>query len=72
LVLTRLRGRREKQLLMTGNMLFEILDPFLLWKQIYLTIKSELVGEEKKEEERVDGAAKVRLFLMLPPRLREN
>ncbi|CEQ42798.1 SPOSA6832_04666 [Sporobolomyces salmonicolor] len=31
------------ELLMTGNMLFEILDPFLLWQQIYLAVKCAAV-----------------------------
>jgi hypothetical protein len=30
------------QLLMTGNMLFEILDPFLMWKQIYLSLRKTI------------------------------
>ncbi|GAA5879237.1 hypothetical protein JCM8547_003940, partial [Rhodosporidiobolus lusitaniae] len=33
------------ELLMTGNMLFEILDPFLLWKQIYAAVKAELEAQ---------------------------
>ncbi|GAA5913260.1 Dop1p [Sporobolomyces salmoneus] len=35
-------GDDHDELLLTGNMLFEILDPFLLWKQIYLSICSAL------------------------------
>lgn len=30
------------QLLMTGNMLFEILDPFLMWKQIYFSLRDTI------------------------------
>lgn len=33
------------QLLMTGNMLFEIIDPFLMWKQIYTSVRSSVSGE---------------------------
>ncbi|GAA5936298.1 Dop1p [Sporobolomyces koalae] len=33
------------ELLMTGNMLFEILDPFLLWKQIYTSLGSALTQD---------------------------
>ncbi|BGP31712.1 hypothetical protein JCM10296v2_003486 [Rhodotorula toruloides] len=38
------RGEEEgyDDLLMTGNMLFEIVDPFILWKQIYLAIRAGL------------------------------
>ncbi|KAK4333987.1 Protein dopey [Rhodotorula toruloides] len=38
------RGEDEgyDDLLMTGNMLFEIVDPFILWKQIYLAIRAGL------------------------------
>jgi len=32
------------QLLMTGNMLFEILDPFLMWKQIYFSLRDAVDG----------------------------
>lgn len=32
----------DPQLLLTGNMLFEILDPFLLWKQIYCAVRRAL------------------------------
>ncbi|GAA5831398.1 hypothetical protein JCM3766R1_001734 [Sporobolomyces carnicolor] len=35
-------GDDHDELLLTGNMLFEILDPFLLWKQIYHSIRSAL------------------------------
>ncbi|GAA5982369.1 hypothetical protein JCM11641_006959 [Rhodosporidiobolus odoratus] len=30
------------ELLMTSNMLFDILDPFLMWKQVYIAVKAEL------------------------------
>lgn len=40
------------QLLLTGNMLFEILDPFLLWKQIYLSIKKTMSSESGAVEVR--------------------
>lgn len=30
------------QLLMTGNMLAEVVDPFLTWKQLYTSVKSAL------------------------------
>lgn len=33
-----------EQLLMTGNMLFEILDPFLMWKQIYFSLRDTIEG----------------------------
>ncbi|KAM0754971.1 hypothetical protein T439DRAFT_284317 [Meredithblackwellia eburnea MCA 4105] len=33
------------ELLMTGNMLFEILDPFLMWKQIYSAVKTTIIEE---------------------------
>ncbi|GJN87072.1 hypothetical protein Rhopal_000017-T1 [Rhodotorula paludigena] len=39
-------------LLMTGNMLFEVLDPFLLWKQLYLTSRNEVEGIQDGEKER--------------------
>ncbi|SCV67868.1 BQ2448_5479 [Microbotryum intermedium] len=32
------------ELLMTGNMLFEILDPFLMWKAIYFSMRSSIVS----------------------------
>ncbi|KDE03256.1 hypothetical protein MVLG_06250 [Microbotryum lychnidis-dioicae p1A1 Lamole] len=32
------------ELLMTGNMLFEILDPFLMWKAIYFSMRSSVVS----------------------------
>ncbi|KAM0788392.1 hypothetical protein ACM66B_001530 [Microbotryomycetes sp. NB124-2] len=32
------------ELLMTGNMLFEILDPFLMWKQIYGMLQEAISG----------------------------
>lgn len=32
----------DSQLLMTGNMLFEILDPFLMWKQIYFSLRDTI------------------------------
>lgn len=41
-----------QQLLMTGNMLFEVLDPFLLWKQLYLTSRDEVEGIQDGEKER--------------------
>lgn len=27
---------------MTGNMLFEIIDPFLMWKQIYISVREAI------------------------------
>lgn len=39
------------QLLMTGNMLFEIIDPFLMWKQIYASVR-ENIGSSGKIEVR--------------------
>ncbi|GAA5884793.1 hypothetical protein JCM16303_007269 [Sporobolomyces ruberrimus] len=35
-------GDDHDELLLTGNMLFEILDPFLLWKQIYCAVRRAL------------------------------
>lgn len=32
------------ELLLTGNMLFEILDPFLMWKQIFLALRHSVQG----------------------------
>ncbi|GAA5992102.1 hypothetical protein JCM5350_006348 [Sporobolomyces pararoseus] len=37
------------ELLLTGNMLFEILDPFLLWKQIYFSVRSALNADGASE-----------------------
>ncbi|GAA6000168.1 hypothetical protein JCM10207_007887 [Rhodosporidiobolus poonsookiae] len=42
-------GDDHDELLMTGNMLFEILDPFLLWKQVYAAVKGELEGGASEE-----------------------
>ena len=33
---------------MTGNMLFEILDPFLMWKQIFFSLKSTIDDDVKQ------------------------
>ncbi|GEM07562.1 cellular morphogenesis-related protein [Rhodotorula toruloides] len=37
------------QLLMTGNMLFEIVDPFILWKQVHLAIRADLSSSSSTE-----------------------
>ncbi|GAA6010233.1 hypothetical protein JCM11491_005403 [Sporobolomyces phaffii] len=42
-------GDDHDELLLTGNMLFEILDPFLLWKQIYLSVCSTLTRDAATE-----------------------
>ncbi|BGP38275.1 hypothetical protein JCM10449v2_002204 [Rhodotorula kratochvilovae] len=46
---TALRGKlaegESDELLMTGNMLFEVLDPFLLWKQLFAAVRADLAGE---------------------------
>ncbi|GAA6058598.1 hypothetical protein JCM10212_004009 [Sporobolomyces blumeae] len=42
-------GDDHDELLLTGNMLFEILDPFLLWKQIYLAVESAIAKNEDGE-----------------------
>lgn len=34
---------------MTGNMLFEIIDPFLMWKQIYIAVRDTINGSEPSE-----------------------
>lgn len=34
---------------MTGNMLFEILDPFLMWKQIYFSLREAIEGDGPAE-----------------------
>ncbi|BGP14202.1 hypothetical protein JCM10213v2_002145 [Rhodosporidiobolus nylandii] len=39
------QGDDHDELLMTGNMLFEVVDPFLLWKQVYAAVKAELAGQ---------------------------
>ncbi|GAA6042706.1 hypothetical protein JCM8097_003757 [Rhodosporidiobolus ruineniae] len=44
------------ELLMTGNMLFEVLDPFLLWKRIYATVKGELLDEEREDHQAIELA----------------
>ncbi|GAA5921263.1 hypothetical protein JCM3775_002966 [Rhodotorula graminis] len=38
------------ELLMTGNMLLEVLDPFLLWKQLYVALRADLAGEAGAED----------------------
>lgn len=40
----------HEQLLMTGNMLLEVLDPFLLWKQLYIALRADLAGEPGGED----------------------
>ena len=32
---------------MTGNMLFEIIDPFLMWKQIYNSVRAAVNGDDR-------------------------
>lgn len=41
----RLGADQGKQLLMTANVLFEAIDPFLLWKQLYTSIRSDFTSE---------------------------
>ncbi|KAK4703671.1 hypothetical protein P7C70_g2546, partial [Phenoliferia sp. Uapishka_3] len=38
-------GDDHDELLMTGNMLFEIIDPFLMWKQIYGAVRDAVEGK---------------------------
>ncbi|GAA5902657.1 hypothetical protein JCM8208_007031 [Rhodotorula glutinis] len=38
------------ELLMTGNMLLEVLDPFLLWRQLYIALRADLAGEPGNED----------------------
>lgn len=38
---------------MTGNMLFEILDPFLMWKQIYLSLRETISGSGSADVSRL-------------------
>lgn len=40
------------QLLMTGNMLFEIIDPFLMWKQIYTSLRETITTSRSVEVSR--------------------
>jgi hypothetical protein len=40
---------RRGQLLMTGNMLFEIIDPFLMWKQVFFSIRDAIKGNGSVE-----------------------
>lgn len=37
------------QLLMTGNMLAEVVDPFLTWRQLYTSVKSALTVSSTAE-----------------------
>ncbi|KAL8286531.1 hypothetical protein RQP46_004548 [Phenoliferia psychrophenolica] len=39
----------DMKLLMTGNMLFEIIDPFLMWKQIYIAVRDTITGTGPSE-----------------------
>lgn len=37
---------------MTGNMLFEIIDPFLMWKQIYTSLRETITTSRSVEVSR--------------------
>lgn len=50
---TSLRPDDHDELLMTANMLFEILDPFLMWKQIYHSIRASVQDTEAKDVSRM-------------------
>lgn len=58
---------REIQLLMTGNMLFEIIDPFLMWKQIYGSVQTFVENDEPVSNggELLDGGPEVRFGFSL-------
>ncbi|GAA5834665.1 hypothetical protein JCM9279_007075 [Rhodotorula babjevae] len=38
------------ELLLTGNMLLEVLDPFLLWKQLFVALRADLAGDPSSED----------------------
>ena len=38
---------------MTGNMLFEIIDPFLMWKQIYASVRESISSSGEVEVRRL-------------------
>ncbi|GAA5887198.1 hypothetical protein JCM6882_002446 [Rhodosporidiobolus microsporus] len=59
-------GDEHDELLMTGNMLFEVLDPFLLWKQVYRSIKSEM------HDGQADSATKLARFIVKTFRLHDE
>lgn len=46
---------------MTGNMLFEIVDPFILWKQVYLAVSTELSPSSSATEPSASSSSDIEL-----------